>query len=186
MSATAEPVAEVAPPSLSALFQAFLVMGLLGFGGVLPLARRGLVETRGWLTPDEFNALLSVCQILPGGNVINLSIAVGQKFRGPLGALVCFVGLMAAPCAIVLSLGALYGRYHEAPQVRRLFVGLAAAAAGLLIALALKTARPLWGRPAGLAFAALTFLAIAVLRLPLAPTLVVLALASIAAARRWA
>jgi hypothetical protein len=74
------------PPSIGALFVGFLGLGLIGFGGVLPLARRMLVERKRWLTPDAFTELLGLCQFLPGGNIINLSVAVGLEFRGVGGA----------------------------------------------------------------------------------------------------
>jgi chromate transporter len=59
-------------PTTGALFRGFLALGLMGFGGVLPLARRMLVEERRWLSGAEFADLLGLCQFLPGGNVINL------------------------------------------------------------------------------------------------------------------
>src|SRR4051794_29801895 len=69
--------------TVAALFLAFLKMGLSGFGGVLPWARRGLVEERGWLTEQEFAETLSLCQFLPGPNIVNVSIHVGARFQGP-------------------------------------------------------------------------------------------------------
>ncbi|MGU3539169.1 chromate transporter [Methylobacterium sp. A54F] len=175
-----------APPSTAQLFGGFLVLGLTGFGGVLPLARRMLVEDRRWLTEAEFTDLLGLCQFLPGGNIINLSVATGLRFRGPLGALAALTGLIAAPTAIVLALGVVYDRLHDDPRIRHLFAGLAAAAAGLLVAMALKVARPLRRDRSGLVLAALCCAAVAWLRLPLVPVLLVLAPLSIAAAARRA
>lgn len=174
---------EAVRPTTGQLATGFLWLGLTGFGGVLPLARDALVERRRWLTEAEFADLLGLCQFLPGGNVINLSIAVGMKFRGPRGALAALGGLLAAPTAIVVALGAVYGRYAADPRIRHLFAGLAAAAVGLLIATAFKIARPLRGRPLQIALAAATFAAIALLRLPLVPTLV--ALAAVGALANW-
>ena len=75
------------PPTVGGLFRGFLSLGLMGFGGVLPLARHMLVEERRWLNGAEFSDLLGLCQFLPGGNVVNLSVAVGLRFRGVPGAL---------------------------------------------------------------------------------------------------
>jgi chromate transporter len=172
-------------PSLAALFGGFLSLGLMGFGGVLPLARRMVVEDRRWLTGTEFTELLSLCQFLPGGNVINLSVALGLRFRGVPGAVAAITGLLAAPTAIVLLLGMIYDRYAADPHVRHVFAGLAAAAAGLLIATAAKIAWPIRGNPAAIAVATLCFIAIAVLRLPLLLTMVVLAALGMALAWRW-
>ena len=176
--------AAAAPPTIGALFRGFLALGLMGFGGVLPLARDMLVERRGWLTAAEFADLLGLCQFLPGGNVINLSVAVGLRFRGApwrgggagrpaRGALV-----------VVVLLGVVYDRFAEHPAVRHAFAGLAAAAAGLLVGLAVKLLLPLRSQPVPAALTLLCFLAIAVFRAPLLPALLVLAPFSVLV-RRW-
>lgn len=168
-------------PDIKALFTGFFTLGLTGFGGVLPLARRMLVETRHWLTAEEFTELLGLCQFLPGGNIINLSVAVGLKFRGVAGALAAILGLIAAPTAIVICLGVLYDRFHDNVQVQHTFAGLAAAAAGLLVSMAIKIVLPLRRRPVAIAIAAVCFAAIAVFNLPLLPTMLVLSPISIIA-----
>jgi chromate transporter len=176
------------PPTIGGLFGAFLGVGLMGFGGVLPLARRMIVEQRRWLTPKEFTDLLALCQFLPGGNIINLSVAIGLRFRGPPGALAAIVGLLAMPTAVAIAMGSLYERYQDVPLVRHLFAGLAAAAAGLVVATAAKLALPLAQRAARgwwrIVIAALCFAAVAVLRLPLLPTMLTLAPLSILLAWR--
>jgi chromate transporter len=174
------------PPGIGELFTGFLWLGMIGFGGVLPLSRRMIVENRRWLTGAEFTELLGLCQFLPGGNIINLSVAIGLQFRGIRGALAALLGLIAAPTIVVVLLGMVYDRFQGDPQVRHMFAGLAAAAAGLLCSMAVKLAWPLRTHPVGIVIAALCFIAIAVLRLPLLPTMVVLAAISIFAARRWA
>ena len=102
------------PPTAGEIFSGFLSVGIIGFGGVLPWARRMIVEQRRWLTPAEFTDMLGLCQFLPGPNVINISVALGGRFHGPLGSLSAFTGLMAAPMAIVLTLVVIYeiGRAH--------------------------------------------------------------------------
>jgi chromate transporter len=161
-------------------------IGLIGFGGVLPLARRMVVEDRRWLTSAEFTDLLGLCQFLPGGNIINLSVAIGLHFRGVAGAIASLLGLIAAPTGIVIVLGMIYDRFQNDPHIQHLFAGLAAAAAGLLISMAIKIALPLRRNVVGIAIATLCFIAIAMLRLPLLPTMIVLASLSILAAWRWA
>jgi chromate transporter len=166
-------------PTTFDLFRGFLMLGLTGFGGVLPLARHMVVEKRRWLTGPEFTELLSLCQFLPGGNIINLSVAIGLHFRGIFGAVAAIFGLIAAPTAVVLALGLIYARYSHEPHVVHMFAGLAAAAAGLLISMAVKLAWPLRRRPLGIAIAVAIFAAIAVLHLPLVPTMLVAAPISI-------
>lgn len=172
-----------AEPTVRALFAGFLGIGLCGFGGVLPWARRMVVEQRRWLSGPEFTDLLALCQFLPGPNVVNLAVALGARFRGPRGALAAVAGLLAAPVVIVVALGALYGRYGDHPAVRRAFAGLAAAASGLVLSMALRIAWPLRSRPAGVAAAVAAFAAIALLRLPLPPVLLVLVPVSVLVAR---
>lgn len=173
MSGSTEVAAERPVPTALALFTGFLWLGLTGFGGVLPMARRMVVERRGWLTGPEFTDLLGLCQFLPGGNIINMSVALGLRFRGVPGAVCALGGLIAAPTAIVVALGVVYDRTRDDPHVRHLFAGLAAAAAGLLVTTAVKIALPIRAKPLAIALAASGFVAIAVLRLPLVPTLLV-------------
>jgi chromate transporter len=171
-------------PSTGVLFRGFLTLGLMGFGGVLPLARRMVVEDRQWMSAAEFADLLGLCQFLPGGNIINLSVAIGLRFRGVPGAIASLVGLLAAPSVIVVLLGMIYDRFADDPAVRHVFAGLAAAAAGLLVALAIKLLLPLWRKPVPLTLAVLCFLAVAVFRVPLLLAMLVLAPLSILV-RHW-
>lgn len=174
------------PPTTMQIFSGFLGLGLMSFGGALPLARRAIVERRRWLTAAEFTDLLGLCQFLPGGNVINLSVAIGMKFRGLRGALAGLLGLIAGPSLVVIGLGVLYEHTQNDPHIRHLFAGLAAAAAGLLISMAFKIVMPLRRKPAGAAIAVLGFVAIALLRVPLLPTMLVLTPISIYLAARAA
>ncbi len=170
----------VAAPGIAALFARFLLLGLSGFGGVLPLAHRMLVEDTRWLTMDEFTELLGLCQFLPGGTIINLSVAVGMRFRGAGGAVVSIVGLVTAPAVIVVALGIVYGRFSQDAVLRHGFAGLAAAACGLLAAMAVRIVRPLRRRPLAAVLALVCFGAVALLRAPLLPTMFILAPLSMA------
>jgi len=173
-------------PGLAALFFAFSGIALMGFGGVLPWARRMMVEQKGWMSSDEFAELLSLCQFLPGGNIINLAVVVGQRTNGLLGAIVAVAGLMMSPVVIVLLFGSAYLRYGHLPEVHAALGGVAAAAAGLILSMAAKMARPLFDRgavvPLGVAVAA--FFGVAVFSFSLPAVVLVLAPASIALAWR--
>lgn len=171
-------------PTVGELFRGFLILGLTGFGGVLPLAHHMIVEQRRWLSSAEFTELLGLCQFLPGGNIINLAAAIGMNFRGVLGALAALVGLIAAPTGIVIVLGVVYARFQSDVHVVHMFAGLAAAAAGLLVAVAIKIALPMRRRPIAIGIAILCLIAIAVLQWPLVPTMLVLAPLSIALTRK--
>ena len=170
------------PPRLSELFLGFLAISLSGFGGVLPWARRMLVERRQWLNEREFAEALALCQFLPGPNIVNMAVIVGSRFRGVAGALAAFIGLVGVPLVIMMVCGALYARYGELEALRGALAGLAAGAAGLLIAMAAKMAMPLIreGQAAPLLFALAGFAAVGLLRLPLYWAVLVLAPLSIA------
>lgn len=164
-------------PRAGALFLAFLTVGLSGFGGVLPFARRMLVERRGWLSEAQFNETLALCQTLPGPNIVNVSVVVGSRFAGAAGALAAVTGLMAAPVAVVLVLASLYARFGTVGRAPELIAGLRAGASGLVAATAAKMAWPLIRkRPATAApFIAVAFVAVGLLKLPLVGVLLVLA-----------
>jgi chromate transporter len=168
-------------PGLGEIFVAFTGMAIVGFGGVLPWARRMLVERRGWLTADEFTEVLSLGQFLPGGNIVNVSIVVGQRFHGVAGSIAAAAGLLLAPTLIVLLFGSLYLAYGQTPTVHHALSGVTAAAAGLILSMAAKMAAPLLRRDSGvrLGFAAITFAAIGLLGFSLPLVLVVLAPLSI-------
>jgi len=163
------------PVTKKALFTCFLIMGLISFGGVLPFARRALVEERNWLTNEEFAEALSLGQLLPGPNVVNVSIMVGSHFQGPVGAILAFSGLMFAPMLVILLLAVLYGQYGQLPAVQHVFRGIAPAAAGLVVAVGFKMLvkqAKSW-RATGVTL--ITFICSALLALPLLLVLAVLA-----------
>jgi chromate transporter len=172
-------------PTIMAIFTGFFMIGVRGFGGVLPWARRTIVEERKWLSATEFTEVLGLCQFLPGGNIINVSIAVGSRFRGGPGAVAAILGLMLAPVAIVIGLGAIYDQFAEQPVVRRAFAGLAAAASAFVLTASLKIAAPLRGRWLAMAITVVTFAAIAIFRLPLPLAMPALAVVSIAVLWRF-
>lgn len=169
-------------PELSELFVGFLAISLSGFGGVLPWARRMLVERRRWLNEREFAEALALCQFLPGPNIVNLSIILGSRFRGVPGALAAFTGLVGVPLLIMMACGALYVRYGELETLRGALAGLAAGAAGLLMAMAVRMALPLVRerRISAIAFAVAAFAAVGLLRLPLYWAVLVIAPLSMA------
>jgi len=167
-----------------ALFTAFLKVGLSGFGGVLPFARRMLVDQRRWLTEREFIEVLSLSQFLPGPNIVNVTVIVGRRFRGVAGSIAASLGLMLMPLLIVLLLATVYAQVAQHPAVRGATAGVSAAAAGLLLAMAVKMATPIRRTPWQIGIAALAFVAIGIARVPLPLVLVVLVPLSVAIAWR--
>ncbi|MDP3537117.1 MAG: chromate transporter [Azonexus sp.] len=154
-------------PDLRALFLGFSSVGLSGFGGVLPFARRMLVEEKRWMTAEEFNAQLGLCQFLPGPNVVNLAVVVGKRYRGLAGAIAAPVGLLAGPFVIVLLLAMLYDRYGNLPLALSMLRGIAAVGCGLLFAMAWRMGMALKHKAVFLPFTVLTAATIAGLRWPM-------------------
>jgi chromate transporter len=169
---------------LRELFTGFLQVGVSGFGGVLPFARRMLVEKRCWLTPEEFNEILALAQFLPGPNIVNVSVIVGRRFRRVAGSIAASVGLMQKPLVILLTLATVYAEVAQYPIVQRATHGVSAAAAGLMIAVALKMGQPLRKSAWKILIAIAAFVAIGLLRLPLLWVLAVLGPLSYAIAWR--
>jgi len=160
-----------APVSPRDLFVAFTALALQGFGGVLAVAERVLCEDKRWLSHSQFVELLAISQVLPGPNVCNLAVLVGDRYFGWRGAAAALAGMMAAPLVIVLSLAALYVHYAAIAAVAGALKGMGAVSAGLIVGTALKLAPSLRASPLGLRvcmiLAAATFVLVAILRLPL-------------------
>jgi len=176
----------LAPPkvvTLAQLFTAFLQVGISGFGSVLPFARRMLVEEQRWLTPEEFNEVLSLSQFLPGPNIVNVSVIIGRRFQRVPGSIAASVGLMLMPMIILLTLVTIYAQFAQFPVVQRATHGVSAAAAGLMISVALKMAQPLRHTAWKVGIALIVFAAIGLARVPL--LWVLLAMAPVSYALAW-
>jgi chromate transporter len=170
-------------PTHAELFVAFFRITLSGFGGTLPWTRRMFVEEKGWMTAEEFNDSYALCQFLPGPNIVNLAAVFGSRMRGWSGAAAAWAGFLVFPFFLMVSVGALYAQYGDMDVLRRVLGGIAAAAAGLLIATTVKMAAPLFkGMSAAPLVALLTAFGIGVMRWPLVAVLAVLVPVSIALA----
>jgi chromate transporter len=178
-----------APASAGEVFRVFTRLALQGFGGVLPVAQRVLVDQQRWLTREQFVETLALGQVLPGPNIVNMALIIGDRHFGLRGALAALGGLMLAPLAVVLLLAALYGQLHQVPAVAGALRGMGAVAAGLVVGTAVRMLPTLrhnaLGLPAAAALVLAATLAIAWWRVSL--VWVVLALGAVSmgwAARR--
>ena len=146
-------------------------MALQGFGGVLTVVQRVLCEQKKWLTQTEFAELWAVSQVLPGPNVVNLGIILGDRYFGLRGAAVALAGLFAAPLLIVSTLAVLYSHWSGVPMVTGAVKGMGAVAAGMIAAVGLKLIPTARSSPVGVPVYTLvaltTFGMVALLRLPL-------------------
>jgi chromate transporter len=162
------------PQSLLDLFVTFTSLALHGFGGVLPWAHRALVEQKRWLSREDFVELLAFAQLLPGPNVVNLALMVGDRFFGWRGAAVSLAGMLLFPAVLVMAMFLLYAQWSTHPVVRQAMTGMAAVAAGLIIATAFKLALSQRKRLRWLLFGVAAFAMVGVLKLPMLTTLALL------------
>jgi chromate transporter len=173
-------------PTIAELAWTFARISLLGFGGAMPWAQRALVDRQRWMTMSEFADTLALCQFIPGANIINMAVIVGQRFRGIPGALASVCGLVVPPAIIVTLAGMLYERVAGIPVVSGILAGIAAAGAGLLASAAgrllIVLVRSRSREPLLIAVVGFVLVAVVGWRLPIA--LVVLAPISIALAWR--
>ncbi|HYD63408.1 MAG TPA: chromate transporter [Noviherbaspirillum sp.] len=159
------------PQSLSDLFISFTLLALQGFGGVLAIVQHELVEKKRWMTREEFVEEWAVAQIMPGPNVVNLSLMIGARYFGLPGALAALAGMLTIPLVIVLLLTFVYAQFADRPGLAGALRGMGAVAAGLITAAGLRLLTTLKTNPLGLpvsiALALACFAAIALLRWPL-------------------
>jgi len=165
------PPEKFAPQSLTDLFISFTLLALQGFGGVLAVVQRELVEKKRWMTREEFVEDWAVAQVMPGPNVINLALMLGDRHFGLRGALVGMAGMLAVPMLLVLSLGFAYSLVADNPHFAGALRGMGAVAAGLITATGFKLMPALKKHPLGVSacivIGASAFIAIALLRWPL-------------------
>jgi chromate transporter len=190
--ASSEPSAGAAdglrqPASCGELFFAFNRLALQGFGGVIAVAQHALVDRERWLSREQFLEMLSVSQVLPGPNVVNLSMMIGDRFFGWRGACAALAGMLVMPLVIVLALAAIYAGYAHHPVVSGALRGMGAVSAGLMFGTALKLASNWRTHPIGgvayLGIGALTCVLVVWFKWPLA--WVVLGLGGLSMAYAW-
>ena len=169
--------------SRGTLFASFLKMGLLGFGGVLPWARRVIVDERRWLDDREFAELIGLCQVLPGPNVVNLAVIIGARSHGPLGSLIAMTGILFVPIGVMLAIAVFYAAVAHAAIAQHAIAAASAAAAGLIRGTALRLLLQTRPPPRGLLTGAAAFVAVGVLQWPL--LWVILALIVVGVAAEW-
>ena len=171
-----------AKPTVAQIFLTYLRIGLIGFGGVNAWARRVLVEEKRWVTDQEYAEVLGLGQALPGPNALNVAIFLGERWRGPAGALAAPLGLFGGPLCVLIALAVAHDRWGEIPMVKAVLAGTAAAAAGMVIGTALKIVQKL--KPSlPVVAVGIAALAGALLRVPL--PVIVLGLAPLGIAAAW-
>ena len=170
------------PRSLADLFWSFTILAMQGFGGVVAIVQRELVDKKHWMTREEFVEEWAVAQVMPGPNVVNLAMIIGNRFFGLPGALSALAGMLCFPLILLLLVVLLYAQVAQHTGVAGALRGMSAVAAGMIIAAGLRMLPVLKTHPLGILFAAsiacLSFIAIAIFRIPLAYVLLPLGMLS--------
>ena len=178
----AEPAAPARVPLL-AILAVFAKIGLMSFGGALSgWMHREIVVRRRWMDEADFLSGLALGQIMPGANVANLSLYIGQRLRGGIGAVVALLGMLLPPMIVVLALGMLYDRVAGILWLHRFIDGVAAAAIGLTIMVGIRASRRVERRLGPVTILLLLFFTVGVLRWPMVPVVICVTPASIALA----
>lgn len=165
------PVSRAKPSSPTDLFWSMTWLALQGFGGVLAVVQRVLVDEKGWLTNEEFVEDWAVAQVLPGPNVVNLALMIGDRYYGLRGGMAALAGILTFPLLLVLVIAALFASVAELPMAQGALKGMGAVSAGLIAAVGLRLVTALKANVMSVsvctALAAITFIAIAILKIPL-------------------
>jgi chromate transporter len=150
--------------SLASLFGLFLTVGSISFGGgVVAYLREYIVRGKGWMDDEEFLESLEVGQTLPGLIAVNLSVIIGDRIKGAAGAAAAAIGILLPGTIVVVTAGVLYVGNRQNHYVNHFLGGVAAAAVGLLTAVALQLGHKHLVHLRDLLLVAATFVSISIL-----------------------
>ena len=161
------------------IFVQFLIIGATSFGGVVPYLRNSLVAQNHWVDDKEFVELLSISQSLPGLNATNMAVLLGDRLKGWMGAVAGILGVCLPGAAIMLAVGMVYRSHGDHNIVTAILKGVAAAAAGLLLATVIQLGKKSLSQHYDLLFVLITVLAVNRLHVSVPRTLIVVGLLAI-------
>ncbi|HXJ02727.1 MAG TPA: chromate transporter [Micropepsaceae bacterium] len=169
-----DPLAKAPRVPLLDLMSVFFRVGVASFGGsTAAWLYRELVERRGWLDEEHFLTALTLAQVLPGANPVNLSIYVGSQLRGGIGGAAAALGMVGPPFCIILALGYLYRAYGASAVAHAVLGGLAAVGVGMTLSIGFKLARKV-RKPMPTLIAVALFVIVGLLHWPMIPVVLVL------------
>ena len=96
------------------------------------------MRRHGWIDDDDFASSLAIAQMLPGANVVNLVICMGDQLRGAAGAAVGVFGFLVGPFLAVIALSTAFDRLPDVAALEAASQGVAFAAIGLLLVICLR------------------------------------------------
>ncbi|WP_395448911.1 chromate transporter [Aminobacter sp. UC22_36] len=159
---------EIQPVAVLDLLMSFLRLGASSFGGGMTgWTHREIVERRRWLTDNEFLQTLTIAQIMPGANPVNLAVYIGLKLAGLRGAAVALFGMIMPAFLAILALSFTYQQLRSYPEAQAVLRGLACVGIASSLTMGIKTARRLKAQVLPIGIAVGVFLTVGVLRWPL-------------------
>jgi chromate transporter len=165
---------------LMSLFLSFLKLGMTSFGGgMVGWTHREVVEHRKWMTDEKFLQMLTIAQVLPGANPVNMAVYIGVQLRGYAGATVAALGMIAMPFCFILLLAATYRQISGFAPAQAVLGGLACVGIASMLLMGIKSASRLKGKYIPICIAILIFLLVGVLRLSMVTVVLVALPASI-------
>lgn len=177
---TAPPTELSRPRDLPDLFWSLNALALQGFGGVIGVTQRIMVDQKRWYSSETFIEAWAVAQVMPGPNIINFCSELGARYFGLRGVLVAIAGLLSIPFIITITLSALYTHFADIVWVAGALRGMTAVAAGLIVAAGLRLGNTLpkhiLGKPLTAAFVLAGFVMVGLLRWNLSAVLLGLGL----------
>jgi chromate transporter len=132
---------EQRPYSLTQLALYFLKLGSVGFGGPVALVGhmyRDLVETRHWMTDEDYKEGLTLAQLMPGPLAAQLAMYLGYVHNRIVGATVAGIAFVSPSFLMVVAIGWAYVRYGGLPWMQAAFYGVGAAVIGIIAISAFK------------------------------------------------
>jgi chromate transporter len=161
----------------------FLNIGLTSFGGSsMAWLYRQVVERRRLMDDQQFMTGLTIAQVLPGANPVNLALYVGMQIRGKVGATLAAIGMVLPAFIVILLLGLLYRAYSDIPMLRAILVGMAASGVGTTLAMGITVATRFPRQAVPILIALITFVTVGILRWSMVPVVIVLIPLSVALA----
>jgi chromate transporter len=165
-----DPAKQRSDVTLLMLLRAFVRLGLMTFGGsVQAWVHREIVDRLGWIDNKSFLSGLTVAQVLPGANPVNIALYVGLQLRGAVGAAVAVLGMIVPAFCVIMALGYLYRIYGHFASVRFVLLGLAASGVGATLTMGVRVGKRLPRNFVTGLIAVSVFLVVGILRWPMVP-----------------
>lgn len=130
--------------TLIKLFFSSLTISAIAFGGgfvVLSLLNKTYVQKLKWVTEREMLDLSSLAQASPGAIAVNVTLLIGYKMAGIIGAIVTVIASIIPPFLIITALYYFFDAVSGYLVVQKIIFGMQAGVSGVLISLAIDSVK---------------------------------------------